>query len=306
MLRSVLKRKPSWRDRKKKNVGVGEKDLAEKRQPTIDLEVDDDDTGDKHAVVCESNAEVPEEEEEEEAPVEPSSPERRDGPNLCKMIAYERWMDIQELLTTRKDDGSIIDEDGTVTRELIIHHACSHRAPKDIVLSLSSKYWKSLYHADSDGRFPIHIAAINGAGPDMISFLINANSTSAGIKDALGKTPLHYVCEEFLRKNKGTNSLRCHQNMFWTVGLLIKSAPSSVNVEDNEEMNPIELAIGSGAHVGIIKEMQKASRRCWRAREKRGEGCWRNHDEYAQYLQDLCTPSRPPSSKQLSLSNSAA
>ncbi len=297
MLRSVLKRKPSWRDRKKKNVGG--KNRAEKRQPTIDLEADENDSGNKQEVVGETP--------EEEAPVQPSSPERRDAPNLCKMIAHERWMDIQELLTTRKEDVDIIDEDGAVTSELIIHHACSHRAPKDIVLSLSSKYWKSLYHADSDGRYPIHVAAINGAGPDVISLLINANSPSAGIKDTLGKTPLHYVCEEFLRKNKGANSLKCHQNMFWTVGLLIKSAPSSVNVEDNEEMNPIELAIQSGAHVGIIKEMQKASRKCWRAREKRDdEGCWRKHDEYAQYLQDLCTPSHPPNSRQLSLSNSAA
>lgn len=298
MLRSVLKRKPSWRDRKKKNVGEKNLLLAEKRQPTIDLEVDDDAGSD-------TNAEVP---EEEGAPVEPSSPQtaRRDGPNLCEMIAYERWMDIQELLTTGKDDVDIIDEDGAVTRDLIIHHACSHRAPKDILLCLSSRYWKSLYHADSDGRFPIHVAAISGAGPDMISFLINANSASAGVKDALGKTPLHYVCEEFLRKNKGTNSLRCHQHMFWAVGLLIQSAPSSVNVEDNEEMNPIELAIESGAHVGIIKEMQKASRKCWRSRQKREEGCWRKHDEYAQYLQDLCTPSHPPSSKQLSWNNSAA
>jgi len=296
MLRSVLKRKPSWRDRKKKNNPI------EQRQPTIDLEVDDDDTVNKQEFIGDTNTVVP----EEEAPAGPSCPKRRDGPNLCKMIAYERWMDIQELLTTRKSDVDIdiVDEDGTVTRELIIHHACSHRAPKDILLSLSSKYWKSLYHADSNGRFPIHVAAINGAGPDTISFLINANSASAGIKDALGKTPLHYVCEEFLRKNKGSNSLRCHQNMFWTVGLLIKSAPSSVNVEDNDEMNPIELAIDSGAHVGIIKEMQKASRKCWRARQKREDG-WKKHDEYAQHLQDVCSPSYPKS-KQLSLGNSAA
>jgi len=289
MFKSVFKRKPltiSRRDRKY---------LAEKRQPTVDLEVDEDETGAQEVIGAITD--VP-----EAAPVEPSTP-KRDGPNLCKMIANERWLEIQELLTSPKDDVDIIDEDGAVTREVIIHQACSHRAPKEILQSLSSEYWKSLYHADSDGRFPIHVAALNGAGPDIVSFLINSNSASAGIKDALGKTPLHYICEEFLKKNKGTNSLQCHQNMFRTVALLIKSAPSSVNVEDNEEMNPIEYAIASGAHVGIIKEMQKASRYCWRARQKR-EG-WKKHAEYAQYLQDQSSPSSLDS-KQLSWSNSAA
>jgi len=289
MFKSVFKLKPlkiSRRDRKY---------LAEKRQPTVDLEVDEDETGEQEVIGAITD--VP-----EAAPVEPSTPKRY-GPNLCKMIANERWLEIQELLTSPKDDVDIIDEDGAVAREVIIHQACSHRAPKEILQGLSSEYWKSLYHADSDGRFPIHVAALNGAGPDIVSFLINSNSASAGIKDALGKTPLHYICEEFLKKNQGTNSLRCHQNMFRTVALLIKSAPSSVNVEDNEEMNPIEYAIASGAHVGIIKEMQKASRYCWRARQKR-EG-WKKHDEYAQYLQDQSSPSSLDS-KQLSWSNSAA
>mmetsp|Transcript_26611 Transcript_26611/g.39596 ORF Transcript_26611/g.39596 Transcript_26611/m.39596 type:complete len:290 (+) Transcript_26611:45-914(+) len=289
MFKSVFKRKPltiSRRDRKY---------LAEKRQPTVDLEVDEDETGEQEVIVAITD--VP-----EAAPIESNTP-KRDGPNLCKLIANERWLEIQELLTSPKDDVDIIDEDGAVTREVIIHQACSHRAPKEILQSLSSEYWKSLYHADSDGRFPIHVAALNGAGPDIVSFLINSNSASAGIKDALGKTPLHYICEEFLKKNKGTNSLQCHQNMFRTVALLIKSAPSSVNVEDNEEMNPIEYAITSGAHVGIIKEMQKASRYCWRARQKR-EG-WKKHAEYAQYLQDQSSPSSLDS-KQLSWSNSAA
>lgn len=253
------------------------KHLVEKRQPTIDLDVDEDDN-------------------------EPIAP-KRDGPNLCNMIANERWTDIQELLTKPKDDVDIQDEDGPVTKELIIHHACSHKAPKDVLLILTTKYWNSLYQTDSDGRFPIHVAALNGAGPDMMSFLINSNSASAGIKDALGKTPLHYVCEEYLQKNQGANSLQCHQNMFWTVGLLLKSAPSSVNIEDNEEMNPIELAIASGAHVGIIKEMQKASRKCWRARQKR-EG-WKRHDEYAQYIQDQCSLISPPQNH-LPCTNSAA
>ena len=288
MLKStVLKLKPL---RVSSRVVEDRKHLVEKRQPTIDLDVDEND-------ISNMNAAAP-----EEVPVEPSSP-KRDVPNLCNMIANKRWEEIQELLTTEKDDDDIRDEEGPVTKELIIHHACSHTAPKDVLNSLTLKYWKSLYQSDSDGRFPIHVAALNGAGPDIMSFLINSNSASAGIRDALGKTPLHYVCEEYLEKNQGANSLKCHQNMFWIVGLLLKSAPSSVNVEDNEEMNPIELAIASGAHVGIIKEMQKASRKCWRARQKR-EG-WRRHDEYAQYIQDQCS-NVTPAQKQKSCSNSAA
>ena len=58
--------------------------------------------------------------------------------------------------------------------------------------------------------------------------------------------------------------------MFCAIGLLIKSAPSTVNIEDNEEMNPIEYAIASGAQLGssrdakgkpILMEHEKESRR---------------------------------------------
>ena len=51
--------------------------------------------------------------------------------------------------------------------------------------------------------------------------------------------------------------------MFCAIGLLIKSAPSTVNIEDNEEMNPIEYAIASGAHLG-------SSRRCKRQADSHG------------------------------------
>ena len=277
--------------------------FAAKRQPTVEtlsLEDDDEMVGDEQLFIGDISADP----EAAAPPVGPSTTKKSDGPDLCKMIADERWLDIQELLTKQKDESvDIIDADGTVTRELIIHHACSHSVPEVVLKSLSQEYWKSLYHADKDGRFPIHVAALHGASPDIISFLINSNGATAGIKDALGKTPLHYICENFLDKNKDASSLRTHQQMFWCIGFLIKAAPSSVNVEDKEEMNPIEYAIASGAHVGIIKEMQKASRNCWRARQKR-EG-WRKHAEYAQYLQDQSSPCLMESMP-VSSSNSAA
>lgn len=196
-------------------------------------------------------------------------------------------MDIQELLAERKDVDIIVD-DGAVTRDLIIHHACLHRAPVCVLRSLASKYYKSLYYANKRGRYPIHVAALNGADSGILSFLINRNVAATGIKDTFGKTPLHYICENYLTNNMDGNSLETQQNMFCAIGLLIKSAPFTVNIEDNEEMNPIEYAIASGAHIGIIKEMQKASRFSWNARKNR-EG-WKRHAEYVQYIQDLSSP----------------
>ena len=289
MFSSVFKLKPpklkvSLLDRKK---------LSVKRQSTVDLGVDSDDETDDQVVV---NTDV-------------ASNNARDKPivtkNLCKMIADERWFDIQDLLTKPKDDIEIIDEDGSVTRELIIHHACSHGAPMLVLQVLSSsEYWKSLYRVDKDGRFPIHVAALNGADPEVMCFLINSNSASTGIKDTLGKTPLHYVCEEYLEIHDGVNSNLKQMDLYLNVGLLLKAAPSSVNVEDDEEMNPIEYAIASGAREHIIKEMQRASRLCWRARKK-SEG-WKRHAEYAQFLQEQSSLSLSRDSKHVSFSNSAA
>ena len=57
-------------------------------------------------------------------------------------------------------------------------------------------------------------------------------------------------------------------NMSQVVDLLAEAAPQSINVEDEEEMNPIEVAITNGASIKVIKCMQRASRRDWRARRR--------------------------------------
>ena len=243
--------------KKKKNHLLSER----LRQPTVDLDKDDVDE------------------------------QQFNGDNvaLCKMISDHQWMNILELLSSkRKHSDLIVVEDGSVTRDLIVHRACMHGAPVCVVRSIASQYPMNLHCVDKSKRFPIHCAALNGADLDTLLFLINTNIAATRVQDALGKTPLHYICENYISKNKGGNSLKTQQDMFWVVGLLIKSAPSTVNIEDHQEMNPIEYAIASGAHIGVIREMQKASRNCWRARHKR-EG-WKPHAEYAHYIQDQSSP----------------
>lgn len=284
MWKSLLSVKVKSNDLEKAHCKKKNHLLSERlRQPTGDLEKDDVDeqqfNGGNVAVVPEEAA----------AFIHPDKNQAHECPNLCKMISDHQWMNILELLSSKRQYSDlIVVEDGSVTRDLIVHRACMHGAPVCVVRSIASQYPMDLHCVDKSNRFPIHCAALNGADLDTLLFLINTNIAATRVQDALGKTPLHYICENYISKNKGGNSLKTQQDMFWVVGLLIKSAPSTVNIEDHQEMNPIEYAIASGAHIGVIREMQKASRNCWRARHKR-EG-WKPHAEYAHYIQDQSSP----------------
>jgi hypothetical protein len=122
--------------------------------------------------------------------------------------------------------------------------------------------------SDATGRYPVHVASKWGATPDVIHFLIQTNPIAAGIRDDLGKTPMHYIAE-YYSKNYSPRMALIHpmeESMLQCVRLLKASAPKSMNLEDNEGCNAIEYALENEVDIKIIKAMQRACRDDWRER----------------------------------------
>ena len=62
-------------------------------------------------------------------------------------------------------------------------------------------------------------------------------------------------------------------SMMAIVEILNEAAPKSFNLEDNDGMNCLELAIESDVDIKIIKAMQRACRDTWREMEKDTKSC---------------------------------
>ena len=151
-----------------------------------------------------------------------------------------------------------------------MHYACQFNAPLYVIAKLSARF-PSQDTADDRGRYPIHVAVANGCEPDVIQFLIRSNPKHPGHQDKSGKTPLHYAGECYAKSYADIHYLpqdynEVNRRTLEVVEILVKAAPESANVEDEEEMNPIEYAVLNSSNITVVKLMQRASRKEWRRR----------------------------------------
>jgi len=218
-----------------------------------------------------------------------------DDITLCQLISDQDWLGVDHLLanTSRPDHVTSLSLNTAVAIEedLILHYACVFNAPLQTITKLSARFPSSLNTVDNKLRFPVHLAVASGCKPDVIQFLIRTSPSYAGIQDYYGKTPLHYTGD--YAKNCIINNYfgvpnpnldEAHQRALDVVKLLVEAAPQSVNVEDVDEMNPIECAVLNDVNVKIIKTMQRASKKDWRQRQKYdGRKC---HEDLASDVQD--------------------
>lgn len=187
---------------------------------------------------------------------------------LHNLIELKDWAKIDTFLSDISKSSSL---PINIIDDCFLHHACRHRnAPLRTIRRIAKVFPSSLNARDDHGRYPIHVAVMNGCMPDLIAFLIKSNTANVGTQDIYGKTPMHYLGQCYAEKFCATaysidevdNLTSC------VVKLLIEAAPESVNMEDEDEMNPIEIALLNDTHIKVVKAMQRASRNDWRIRKK--------------------------------------
>ena len=207
---------------------------------------------------------------------------------LARLICTQEWELLENTLETNHcaipTDDAI---DRPISKQLLLHFACRFQAPLSSLILIANYFPESVEHADSIGRFPIHVASKWGALPDVCAFLIGSNPSAAGIQDSLGKTPMHYIGEYYTR----TYQYNAHavgtleDNMKAVVKILKRAAPKSMNLEDDDEINAIEYAIEYDAPLSVIKSMQRTSRDGWRDMRQQCQG--KKHSELEKDLERM-------------------
>ena len=184
---------------------------------------------------------------------------------ICQIIANRKWSKVDKFVRSHccEDDSELYNGH---QNETLLHYACRFHPPLSVIQSIVNRFPTWCSRLDSNGQSPLHMAAQYGAEPDIIEYLCVPNRSTSGIQDKLGKTPLHLACISYAdhyKKKKTLNSA-----LVLTIKILIRSSPSTVNLEDNYNMNALEYAINAEHGMKVYRIIQKTSEKEYKKKQK--------------------------------------
>ncbi|KAK1742497.1 hypothetical protein QTG54_007062 [Skeletonema marinoi] len=194
---------------------------------------------------------------------------------LSRLIMKRNWDAVSLVLTSTSSDEEIeIDTNGAINQDNILHFALRFHAPLHIVELLSNRYPECLNKPDGTGKFCTHVAAKYSAPPEVMAFVISKNPAAAGCPTTTASVQFTTYQDQYMT----TEEL-----MVEVVRLLKKAAPQSFNLEDEDERNPIEIAIENDVGIRVVKLMQRTARDDWREMKQSGHGV--KHEVLAKNLE---------------------
>mmetsp|Transcript_6033 Transcript_6033/g.9853 ORF Transcript_6033/g.9853 Transcript_6033/m.9853 type:complete len:280 (+) Transcript_6033:257-1096(+) len=214
---------------------------------------------------------------------QPPSTEARTS--LSNLIATKNWYAVSLALSSTSDEEIEIDANGAINQDNILHFALRFHAPLHVVDLLCNRYPQCVNKPDNTGKLCTHVAAKYSALPDVMAFIISKNPAAAGCPDNHGKCPIHYVAEFYSKHciRYEDRYVTTEDFMLQVVRLLKQAAPQSFNLEDEDERNPIEIAIDNDVGIRVIKMMQRTARDDWREMKQSGQGV--KHEVLAKNLE---------------------
>lgn len=176
----------------------------------------------------------------------------------------------------------------------LLHAIARHNPPLDIVAKMISTCPELPAARDCLNRTPLHVAAGSGASSKLIKLIAYACPASCEAQDEDGKTPLHYACdttcelfeEDVYNQQSRTPRQVCHDS----IKALLSESLHAATIEDVDEMNPLEYAILSDAHLNTVKMLQKASCKSFQSSSRSIAPPRRVSDENVSAIEESNTP----------------
>jgi hypothetical protein len=162
--------------------------------------------------------------------------------------------------------------------ESILHIACRNQPPLEIIQLIIEKCPNFISTMTTkEKQYPIHLAAVYGAHPAVISFLID-KYPPACCSDYKGRTPLHLACQNYATHYKEDKPVKgedpplfMEEAMLQTVRILTRKCPKMVNATDDDDMTALEYAICGNIHLEIVQSIQRATERFLKAEREKSQ-----------------------------------
>ena len=138
--------------------------------------------------------------------------------------------------------------------------ACKLNPPIEVVERLIKANPAAVFEADCEKRLPLHLACEYGASPEVIKKIVLSNVDATITRDIYGMLPIHKVCESYFDNlDPLLSDMDAEDFLMEVVQGLLSIQPTSVLIEDNREMNPIEYAVDAELSMTIVKVLQQVS-----------------------------------------------
>jgi len=179
--------------------------------------------------------------------------------DVVSLMSKRKWLEVHKVLPKLKGEMSRNANKkcspGCVENHGLLHLACYFRPPLSIV-QVISKNFGGVNQTDCMNRYPLHVALMHGSSVNVIHFLVKQNPEAVALPDTNGKTSLHLA---FYGQEHSYFDLELEQSLINKVEILCAVAPSTVTMEDENGMNPIELAIEEEVDYEVVRKLQKVA-----------------------------------------------
>ena len=176
--------------------------------------------------------------------------ERGEWKRLKRALAFQLFIDAARSLH----------ENSALFGANILHIALRNGPPIGIIRIILQEFPETPCMSDSIGRLPLHVACSVSISSKIVATIAEAYPQACMKQDLDLRTPLHFACDtsRMLYEENMNYPDERHLNIS-TVLCLVSIAPSSVHVEDCDEMNAIEIALLSNAKGKVISLLQHVS-----------------------------------------------
>lgn len=152
-------------------------------------------------------------------------------PALFRLVEAQKWNKLRKVI--RKNEKNLTERDGSGLS--LLGMALGFDAPMDIIKLILDMDRSQASATDLFGATPLHIACLNGASHETISYLLQSRQGLAQIHDRDRRIPLHHMVE-----------CLCRDEIDFTEGLhilklLTSSYPDGIYSSDKFKDTPIDL-----------------------------------------------------------------
>ena len=188
---------------------------------------------------------------------------------LLQLIKNEDWQKLNSIFLQAEKYQSLaalINGSTKFNGMTLLHAVCRFNPPSSVVRNMIKLCPDDANAADCLGRTPLHVATGTGANVNVIEALLDANPSACRAQDADGRIPLHMACDRNCTLFEGTFN-RNDAPKYDIVQSLLSVSPSSVILEDNDEMTAIEYALLSSGDMRVVNMLQRASQKEFRKKQ---------------------------------------
>ena len=178
--------------------------------------------------------------------------------SLVKLIERGEWRRLRRVfqIPALVNAAQSLHENPALFGANLLHVALRNGAPLIIVKRIMSSLPETPFLSDAVGRFPLHMAS-SFSSAKVVAAVACAYPGACLKQDLDGRLPLHYACDASRAPCQEDEPHQGHCCVdAGTVLYLVSIAPSSVNVNDIENRNVIEVAVLSNAPLQIVVFLQ--------------------------------------------------